>query len=343
MQTIHADKWIEGIRPDDGTVDVAVLTLRNRLEAVQHFLPLAAYEADQDVEYVHQLRVWSRRAAAALKLYGEFLPRQRATWVKKQLKRIRRAANDVRNCDVQMMRLSQDAPDEAACRIEKLRAERTKAQKPLMAICEKLENNDRFQRRGRKLLKHVRIRAKATGSSPFARFADWARTGFQPVVEQFFEAVPSDEADEKRLHVFRIRGKKLRYVMEVLAPAFPLEFREELYPIIEALQDKLGLINDLVVSIARLGELPDASAESDEGQSNLQEKERARLDQAREGYRLWWTAALQQNLRSRFDAILGMASIGSIRHTSADESPRRVSPSEAVSDSNNRSIGGPSS
>jgi CHAD domain-containing protein len=223
MQTIHADKWIEEIRPDDGTVAVAVLTLRNRLEAVQHFLPLAAYEADQEVEYVHQLRVWSRRAAAALKVYAEFLPRQRATWVTKQLKRIRRAANDVQNCDVQIMRLSQDEPDEAASWIEKLRAERAQVQMPLMAICDKPEDSDRFRRRCTKLLDRVRIRTKETGKSPYARFADWARIGFQPVDERFFEAVPSDDADEKRLHLFRIRGKKLRYVMELLAPAFPLK------------------------------------------------------------------------------------------------------------------------
>jgi CHAD domain-containing protein len=181
MQKALADKWVAGIRPDDGPVDAAGLTLRHRLEAVQHFLPLAAYEADQDVEYVHQLRVWSRRAAAALNLYLEFLPRRRATWVKKQLKRIRRAANDVRNCDVQIMRLNQDASDQAACWIEKLRAERAEAQKPLRGICEKLEDSDRFQRRCRKLLERVRIRAKETGSSPSVRFADWARTGFQPV------------------------------------------------------------------------------------------------------------------------------------------------------------------
>jgi len=343
MQKTLADKWVAGIRPDDGPVEAAALTLRHRLEAVQHFLPLAAYEADQDVEYVHQLRVWSRRAAAALNLYLEFLPRRRATWVKKQLKRIRRAANDVRNCDVQIMRLNQDASDQAACWIEKLRAERTEAQKPLTAICEKLEDSDRFRRRCTKMLDRVRIRMKDEAQPPTVRFADWARTALQPVVERFFEAVPSDDADERRLHLFRIRGKKLRYVMEILASAFSLEFREELYPIIEALQDKLGLINDLVVSSARLGEHPDGSAKSDADQSNLQEKELARLDQAREEFRLWWTAAFQQTLHARFDAVLGMDTVGSNGRESSDESPRRVSPSEVVSDSNKRSLGGPES
>jgi hypothetical protein len=37
MKTDHADKWLEGIVADDNTVDVAVLTLRNRLEAMHSF------------------------------------------------------------------------------------------------------------------------------------------------------------------------------------------------------------------------------------------------------------------------------------------------------------------
>jgi len=99
----------------------------------------------------------------------------------------------------------------------------------------------------------------------------------------------------------------------------------------------------LVVSSARLGEHPDGSAKSDADQSNLQEKELARLDQAREEFQLWWTAAFQQTLHARFDAVFGMDTVGNNGRESSDESPRRVSPSEVVSDSNKRSLGGPES
>src|SRR5688572_28787502 len=99
------EKWVEGVSPDDRTCDVAVRSLRGRLRAVLHYLPLAADKAQEDVEHVHQLRVWTRRATAALVLYQELLPRRRFAWMKKQLRRVRQAANEARDCDVLLARL----------------------------------------------------------------------------------------------------------------------------------------------------------------------------------------------------------------------------------------------
>ena len=42
MSMARMDKWIPGVSPDDRTSDVAGRTLRFRLAAVQHYLPLAA-------------------------------------------------------------------------------------------------------------------------------------------------------------------------------------------------------------------------------------------------------------------------------------------------------------
>ena len=65
------EKWIQDVSPSDQTSDVALRTLRDRLDAVLYYLPLAAEGADEDLEHVHQLRVSSRRAAAALRLYED--------------------------------------------------------------------------------------------------------------------------------------------------------------------------------------------------------------------------------------------------------------------------------
>ena len=54
--------------------------------------------------------------------------------------------------------------------------------------------------------------------------------------------------DVQALHAFRIQGKQVRYAMEIFAGAFPPEFREQLYPIVETLQDRLGAINDHVTA-----------------------------------------------------------------------------------------------
>ena len=77
MVAVPADKWIPAVQPDDRTSDVAVRTLQDRLGAVLYCLPLASEQARQDVEHVHQLRVWTRRATAALRLYEDWMPRRR--------------------------------------------------------------------------------------------------------------------------------------------------------------------------------------------------------------------------------------------------------------------------
>ena len=101
-------KWIEGIGPDGSVDDAARRSLEPRLTAVVHWLPLAAYLAEHDVEHVHRLRVSTRRAVAALKLYRDWLPRKQRRWVKKRLKKIRRAAGDARDLDVLAERLARD-------------------------------------------------------------------------------------------------------------------------------------------------------------------------------------------------------------------------------------------
>ena len=88
------DKWIPGVSPDDRTSDVARRTLRSRLAAVHHYLPLAAEKSDEDNEYVHELRVATRRTTAALRLYADMLPRRRTARMERHLKQIRRAAGD---------------------------------------------------------------------------------------------------------------------------------------------------------------------------------------------------------------------------------------------------------
>jgi hypothetical protein len=112
--------------------------LQARLAVVLHYLPLAAEKAEEEVEYVHLLRVWTRRAAAALKLYASLLPRRRRAWIKKQLKRLRCAATDARDCDVLVRRLAEDhTHPEAESWADKVRAQRAEAQKPILAINER--------------------------------------------------------------------------------------------------------------------------------------------------------------------------------------------------------------
>ncbi len=63
-------------RPDKSVVEVALSTLEDRLKTVRKRSPQAVRHGGKNAERVHQLRVATRRAAAALDLYHDFVPKK---------------------------------------------------------------------------------------------------------------------------------------------------------------------------------------------------------------------------------------------------------------------------
>src|SRR5262245_11473393 len=97
-------KWVECENPGRAAGDVVRDALTGRLEAVEHFLEPDSLEDAHDPEHVHQLRVATRRADAAMRAFADFLPRRKAKKLRRALKRIRRAAGEARDHDVMAMR-----------------------------------------------------------------------------------------------------------------------------------------------------------------------------------------------------------------------------------------------
>lgn len=311
-------KWITGVSPATPTADVATLALRARLAAIRLYLPLAATRAAEDIEHVHQLRVWSRRGAAAFEVFAECLPRRRAAWVKRQLKRLRRAANEARDLDVILLRLgSGEATSQhaAAAWLNKLRSQRDAAQAPLIAIHKRLKRGGRFDRRAERLIRRVRLRDAGEQPDAAAQFGGWAESALRRNVADFLAAVPNDDADLHALHAFRIRGKQLRYAIELLAAAFPAPLVEELYPIIETMQTKLGELNDAVTLRGRLlhwiGQADDPAEV--EYLHTLLSQEQARLAPLRQEF-LAWSGPQLDRLRDGFARL-----DGSVKETPAPD------------------------
>lgn len=307
MRITLPEKWIETAAADDRATDVAVFALENRLSVVFELLPLAADCPDEDMEYIHQLRVWSRRATAALSLYEQLIPRRSYEWMKKQLKRIRQAANYARDCDILILRLNDKTVDhQVKERLEEVYEEREHAQKAVVAMNERMGRDERALRRLEKLLKNVRERSEKSSSAMC--FGDWARQRLRPIVEKFFRAVPVDKTDVVAMHQFRIRGKKLRYAMELLPGAFPEEFRMGLYPIIEAMQDRLGEINDLAMAKVRLHRKLELMSEEDAAAwSVVMDREQSRFLETTQRFWAWCTPEKLQELRDNFEQLLGGA------------------------------------
>jgi CHAD domain-containing protein len=297
-------KWMEA-SPDELLEDVAVRSLDSRLQPVMHFVPLAAKHPEQDVEYVHQMRVWARRASAAVSLYETLLPKRRRKWISAQLKWIRRAANDARDSDVFALRLAGDRPQSAAHLLDQVRKHRCESQGPIVEVWKELFEHGRFQRRAAKLLRKVRL-PDATDPGDPVRFGPWAQCQIQPVLDQFFATAAGDMTQVEAMHRFRIAGKKLRYAIELLAPAFAEGLRTQAYPFIQDLQEKLGKINDLASARMRMKrwlELADGAGETSYLQETLEQEER-HLEERRSEFLAWWNGGRQADLHQLLTTLI---------------------------------------
>jgi CHAD domain-containing protein len=292
-------KWIDGLAVDGNVSDAARKSLEARLATVAYWLPLAARPVDGDLERIHQLRVATRRAVAALKLYRDWLPDGPRRWIIKRLKKIRQAAGDARDLDVLTARLRRGDGDRTTEVVALLADQRASLQPPILAIADRCHEDDRLHQKTYKLIERIGPQdAAAANHDP--NFRIWASVRLHDVAEKFFAAEPGEGADWLALHQFRIVGKKLRYTMELLAPAFGSELRDSFYPIVQELQEKLGKINDFVVAreiLQKLSEKNGSSAAKDQLNELIGEQETSR-DRAIADFRAWWTADRAAALRT---------------------------------------------
>jgi CHAD domain-containing protein len=285
---------------------VAVRSLEVRLRAVQEYLDKAAVESEKDVEHVHQMRVWSRRASAALCLYQALMPDWRVQRIAKHLGRIRRAANDARDDDVFAARLAQEKDNPAAeLLLERVRDHRRRAQEPIVAIHRKLGKNGKLGKRTDQLLRRVGTGRRADeGAAPFR---DWAVCRLHCQTGGFFLAAAADLSDVHNLHQLRIAGKHLRYTIELLAAGLPESIRQDVYPMIKDLQDRLGAINDHATAQQRLERWIQESPTEAEYQflQTHREAERRCTETLRGEFLQWWNGTRQVELQQAFANCLG--------------------------------------
>jgi CHAD domain-containing protein len=298
-------KWAEA-SPEENVAAVAVRSLEVRLRAVREYLDKAAVESEKEVEHVHQMRVWSRRASAALCLYQALMPAWRVQRIAKHLNRIRRAANDARDDDVFAARLAQEKNDPAAeLLLERVRDHRRRSQEPIVAIHRKLGKSGRLAKRTNKLLRRVGTGPRADEGAAF--FQEWAVCRLQSQTGEFFLAAAADLSDVHNLHQLRIAGKQLRYTIELLAAGLPESVRQHIYPMIKDLQDRLGAINDHATARQRLERWMQESPTEVEYQflQTHREAERRCTETLRGEFLHWWNGTRQAELQRAFADCLG--------------------------------------
>ena len=251
-------KWLDGLTGDVPVEEAARVALTVRFGVVRGLVPLAAERAFDDVEHVHQLRVGTRRAGAALTLLGDCLPKKLRKRAKSCLRSLRRAAGDARDWDVFLEGLADAKALQAAAGKPTLDflsgyalGERGTAQERLVAAA--AEFGPDFDGVCDALADAV---GPPGGHRP-QTFGDLADQSVGALFADFNASVDANPAEPADLHQLRIRGKRVRYAMELFAGCFPAEFRSRLYPAVEEMQEVFGDLQDAHVGVGRLEGLRD--------------------------------------------------------------------------------------
>jgi CHAD domain-containing protein len=290
-------KWITGFSPDQPVCEVASRVLAARLKAVCHSLPLAAEKSDEDVEHVHQLRISVRRAVEAVRVFAGLIEKAEADPLRDRLRRIRLAATEARNWDVMAERFSHGG-DSSAQIIERIKAHRRETQGPIVAIYQEF-TADACEAKVEKLVRQVELHRQGDGKRRFGRQAPQYLV---PVVKKFFKAAESDLTTDESFHALRIRTKKLRYTMEMVAVAFDSAFRKKLYPRVTLFQDLLGTVNDHATAMRLFGEWLSKSenAEQKAFVEGLLLAEQRATEDLRAAFLATWTQKVVSGLKRQF-------------------------------------------
>ena len=297
-----SEKWVTRCEPTAPVTLFAKGCIKHRLKSVRRFAALAAKDADENMEHVHQLRVCVRRANAAIKLFSPLLAHKKARKTKKLLRALRQAAGPARELDVLAERLAKVDAGFFTGNIADLRrliaARRADAQRPIKRIHKKSQHNG-FARVAKKLVKGVKWRG-ADGEPDFRSFA---RTTFEPIMHRFFAAGQANLHDIDALHRLRIEGKTVRYAMELLSPALDESFCKELRSVFAQTQDRLGAINDHASAIRfyRSFRKEDDARECTTVIKQMIDLETTELESSRLAFLDWWSSERISDLHRLFN------------------------------------------
>lgn len=265
IATTSAQKPLQslpGIVPRDTVAEAARKTLRC------HFSRMLAHEAGTidgtDSEELHDMRVAVRRLRAAVQLFRPYLPKQHATYLRKDLRRLGRALGPARDYDVMLANLADyraglpaQAQESLEPLVQRWQEQRGRAREAMLEYLER--------KRYRVLKQRIRAFIDPTGAQAAAAGENGAAAAtlsalHEPLVfaevpglltsryEKILAYGPSlHGASIERLHALRIDCKRLRYALEFLREALCAEAEDAIDDLKQA-QDHLGEMNDAYVA-----------------------------------------------------------------------------------------------
>jgi CHAD domain-containing protein len=290
------EKWIPDLHGNMPASEAARRVLAIRLGVVRERLPDAVLRADDDIEHVHQLRVGTRRAGAALRIFASLLPPRLYNKTRKSLRKLRRSAGEARDWDVFLDAL-QTRVDKSATKQRRglifllgfAHGQRVLAQQHL---------NEAYEAKGEEFNQHVDqlLETLAAAEPSQQTLRDLAAPMLTQLVQELVATARGDLQQYEVLHQVRIFGKQLRYAMEIFESCYDDSLRKQYYPAIVEMQDILGLANDSVVACQRLNDLrarlmrtqPKQWPQYQDGIESLLRIHERQLPRQRKQFEDWW-------------------------------------------------------
>ena len=278
----------------------ASAAIRSVLRNLANWLREAA-DGELSVKALHELRIATRRAEAALQLCQDMADGRAARWLKRRLRTLRRACNDARDDDVlgKWVQRHGTASSRSVC--QAICDHRAEVEPRIVKLARRLHEKHRFERRSRKVVKQVRAcelkgqLARAFGQRLFEE------------VSRFVKSLPARRDDAVALHRLRIIGKRMRYASELVTSIWPDVALAELCEHLHLLQDRLGSIHDQVVGARHLRkQLPERLARA--ARPLVREAQRTATRLQRKFWSWWQAYPIERMLADTTAEIVGLMS-----------------------------------
>lgn len=204
-----------------------------------------------DIEYIHRMRVASRRLRSSLAIFSESFPKKDYKRFTKDIRQVTKALGQARDLDVQIGMLEDCLPKYADPQLRpginrlilRLKQQRQVVQTPVIAAMKTLEDDETLCRIARWAAPWLEKSDSIYLYSPalFELAFSNIKTRLQDTIS--FDQIVRDETNVAELHAMRISAKHLRYTMEI----FESLYGEQIKPFVnqtKKLQDILGSIHD---------------------------------------------------------------------------------------------------
>jgi CHAD domain-containing protein len=228
---------------------IARAVVKERVRAAEYYWKRVAKRDVPRVKDIHQLRVWSRRAIAALDLFANQLPTEPAAELRRKLNKARKRVGNARDCDVLLASLDKHERELLQDALPRLNDRRREAAQRLRKSYRKKVKSGALE----ELLRAAQ--KKQTSKAPDAvrhngkvrslpTFGPWFKEQLQVVAADFLAQLKATKPGERKIHPLRIAGKQVRYVLEIGLPSLSKTAGKALYAALEDLQEHLGAICD---------------------------------------------------------------------------------------------------